>query len=60
MKRSKNHTRSVFHEKTAQNLLKIYYSGPTDDNGAPSPGDLARGVDFIAGEIDGGGKVFIH
>ncbi len=49
----------MFHEKTAQNSLKISYSGPTDDNGAPSLGDLARGVDFI-GEIDGGGRVFIH
>lgn len=37
-----------------------YLRLPTDDNGAPSLEDLAKGVDFITGEIDGGGRVFIH
>lgn len=37
-----------------------YLRLPTDDNGAPALGDLARGVEFIADEIDGGGRVYVH
>ena len=37
-----------------------YLRLPTDDHGAPTLRDLAKGVEFITGEIDGGGKVYVH
>jgi dual specificity MAP kinase phosphatase len=37
-----------------------YLRLPTDDNGAPALDDLAKGVRFIADEIGGGGRVYIH
>lgn len=37
-----------------------YLRLPTDDNGAPALADLAKGVEFIADEIDGGGRVYVH
>jgi dual specificity MAP kinase phosphatase len=37
-----------------------YLRLPTEDNGTPTLADLAKGVEFMTDEIEGGGRVYVH